>query len=86
MQVKNMKSPKGNAVPNQFMIIYGNCKYFQSYKVIIAKIENNNIFLDEEYYSYSRTTIKYRNIFLDMNTKEIENAIKRGSIKLTNLN
>ena len=96
-----MTSNKGNKIANQF-IIYddNNNKYFQSYKSIIAKIENNDViesiginyqrnkkvYLDKNYWDYSVTTGKYRNIFLNETKKETEKKIKNGVYTLTNLN
>ena len=101
MKVTNMTSNKGNKIANQF-IIYddNNNKYFQSYKSIIAKIENNDVieniginyqrnkkvYLDKNYWDYSVTTGKYRNIFLNETKKETEKKIKDGVYTLTNLN
>jgi hypothetical protein len=90
MKVENMTSNNGNKIANQF-IIYdtdNNSTYFQSYNsIIIQKIENECfIYLDEKYWNYSKTTSKYRNKFLNMTTKEIENAIKDNTILLINLN
>ena len=101
MKVSNMTSNKGNKIANQF-IIYddNNNKYFQSYKSIIAKIENNDVieniginyqrnkkvYLDKNYWDYSVTTGKYRNIFLNETKKETEKKIKDGVYTLTNLN
>ena len=83
----NMQSPRGNLVPNQFVIYANNGKYFQSYNSIIAFIDNKNqVFLDEYYWDYSRTTSKYRNIFLKENTEQTKYSISTGEYKLTNLN
>ena len=85
-----MTSPNGNFVANQFIIIDNNATYFQSYNSIIAKIEmiegSKKVFLDEYYYNYSRTTSKYRNLFLGEVTKDIERKIKEKEYILTNLN
>lgn len=101
MKVQNMTSNKGNKIANQF-IVYddNNNKYFQSYKSVIAKIENNDIqenininyernkkvYLDKTFWDYSVTTGKYRNIFLNETKKETEKKIKDGTYILTNLN
>jgi len=101
MKVTNMTSNKGNKIANQF-IVYddNNNKYFQSYKSVIAKIENNDIqenininyerskkvYLDKTFWDYSVTTGKYRNIFLNETKKETEKKIKDGTYILTNLN
>ena len=83
----NMLSSRGNPVPNQFVIYTKDGKYFQSYRSIIAFIDNNNkVFLDEYYWDYSRTTSKYRNIFLKENTDQTKYSISTGEYKLKNLN
>lgn len=87
MKVSNMISKSGNNVSNQFIIKTDNETIFQSYKSIIAKIDNdNNITLDSHYWDYSKTTSKYRNMFLNMSTNDIKKDIKLGNIKLDNLN
>ena len=74
-------------VPNQFEITAKDGIYFQSYdSIIVFKDRNNNVFLDEYYYNYSKTTSKYRNRFLNKTTKEIERLIDEGVYKLVNLN
>ena len=89
MKVTNMTSNKGNFIPNQFIINggYDGNMYFQSYKSMIAKVDKfGKVFLDSYYWNYSRTTSKYRNMFLNMTTKEIEKGIKDNEIELVNLN
>ena len=87
MKVKNMTSAQGNKVANQFEIYTDKGKYFQSYKSIIAFIDNNGkVFLDDYYWDYSRTTGKYRNMFLNNNIDEAREKIKSGEYKLKNLN
>ena len=90
MKVQNMKSNKGNLVPNQFTFKDSNSYvYFQSYDSIIARVDltkHDLIRLDSKYWNYSKTTSKYRNKFLDMTTPEIKKAIKNGTIILTDLN
>ena len=82
-----MTSPKGNQVPNQFMIYDKKGTYFQSYNSIIVFINNKGkVFLDDYYWDYSRTTGKYRNIFLNNTIKEVKEKIKSGEYKLKNLN
>ncbi len=86
MKVSNMKTPHGNTAPNQFIIEDGGCRFFQSYETIIVKIDGDKIFLDNSAWDYSATTARYRNVFLDMTTKEIRTKIKSGEIGLINLN
>lgn len=87
MKVEEMKSPKGNNRPDQIIIDNGINRMFVSYGTNIAMIESDGqVWLDEEYWDYSKTTGKYRNQFLDENKKETESKIKSGQYKLTNLN
>ena len=87
MKVYNMESPNGNKVANQFEIYTDEGRYFQSYNSIIAFIDNNGkTFLDEYYWDYSKTTGKYRNIFLNEGIVETRKKIKSGEYKLKELN
>lgn len=90
MVVSNMKSSRGNEVPNQFIIHTSEATYFQSYESIIVKTTHSDgvriVFLDATYWNYSKTTSKYRNQFLGKTTKQIEENIKAGIYKLVDLN
>ncbi len=86
MKITNLTSNKGNTIANQFEIRTETAVYFQSYRSIIAKIENGKTYLDPIYWDYSKTTGKYRNIFLGEDKKETEKKIKAGIYILTNLN
>lgn len=88
MKVQNLESNRGNTIANQFEIISPDGRYFQSYRSIIAFIPRHGgkIQLDETYWDYSKTTGKYRNIFLGEDKKETERKIKSGEYELTNLN
>lgn len=85
-RVENLESPNGNKVANQFVIYTESGKIFQSYNSVIVKIENGQIILDEYYWDYSKTTSKYRNIFLRETTKETQKKIDEGIYTLANLN
>lgn len=87
-KVYPLTSPRsGESVKNQFEIYTPKGRYFQSYRSMIAFVDNNGkIYLDEYFYNYSRTTSKYLTQFLDINTQERNQMIKDKSIKLTNLN
>jgi len=87
MKTENMTSTNGNKVANQF-IIYGNNSdvYFQSYKSIIVKMNDDEVLLDQKYWNYSNTTGKYRNIFLNETIKDTRKKIKSGEYKLVDLN
>jgi hypothetical protein len=86
MIVSNMRSNKGNDVPNQFIIEGKDSRTFQSYKSIIANIKDGKVTLDEYYWNYSRTTSKYLSLFLGSSTLETKKAIKEGIYTLVNLN
>jgi hypothetical protein len=86
MKITNLTSNKGNTIANQFEIRTETAVYFQSYRSIIIKIENSVVYLDERFWDYSKTTSKYRNIFLGEDKKETEKKIKAGIYILTNLN
>ena len=79
MIVRNMISPKGNYVPNQYVININTYEIFQSYRsiIIINDLKDNSVYLNKDYYDYSNTTSRYRNIFLGITTKEMEQKIKQ---------
>lgn len=90
MKVKNMISNSGNAVANQFIITDYDVRWFQSYDsiIVMVKRESNStsVYLDERYWDYSRTTGRYRNLFLGETKKETEARINSGEYRLCNLN
>ena len=93
-KTKNLRSNRGNFVPNQHEIIQTKKDYclhtFQSYDTIIAKIEYKNnkkkIIFDTYAMEYSRTTNKYLYSFMLMNRQEINKLIKLNQITFKNLN
>jgi len=69
-------------VKNQFVISDNGNTYFQSYNSIIVKRDiNNKITLGNDW-NYSKTTNKYRNMFLEETTKETEKKIADGIYKI----
>jgi len=87
IKVRNMQSPNGNDVPNQFIIEDEKGNYtFQSYDSVIAIKNSGEITLDESTWDYSVTTGKYRNQFLNETKKETQAKIDSGEYKLANLN
>lgn len=86
MKVSNMTGSSGREIPNQFIIEADDAIYFQSYKSMIAKKQNGKVFLDSYYWDYSRTTGKYRNLFLGETKAETQKKINSGEYKLINLN
>lgn len=87
MKVRNMKSSRGNTVPNQFIITddYGR-ETFQSYNTVIAFQGGDGLVLDKDSWNYSVTTSRYRNQFTSLNTKQTIEGIESGNIKLADLN
>ena len=82
-----MTSSQGNKVANQFVIRDdNNNEYFQSYRSIIAKRSQDKIYLDKYFWDYSRTTGKYRNLFLNETIAETRAKIKSGEYILADLN
>ena len=62
-------------------------KYFISYGTTVVFIDNEGkITLDIKYWSYSKTTSKYRNEFLGEGIAETRLKLKSGEYKLANLN
>ena len=86
MNVSNITNNNGNRVPNQFVISDNGANSFQSYASIIVKRSNGKIELDSYYWNYSKTTSKYRNIFLGETTKETQKKINSGEYLLADLN
>ena len=82
MIINNMKSNRGRTIPNQYVIKLDNCDVFQSYETVIAIRDYDyvngkyEVYLNKQYYNYSRTTSRYRNKYLGLTTKEIEQKIK----------
>ena len=86
MNVSNITNNNGNKAPNQFVISDNGSNYFQSYNSIIVKRSNGKIELDSYYWNYSKTTSKYRNIFLGETTQETRKKIDSGEYLLVDLN
>jgi hypothetical protein len=90
MKVQNFISNSGRKIPNQFGIFTPEATYFQSYQSIIAKTTFEDgkrvVYLDKNKWDYSRTTGKYRNLFLGETKKETKAKIKSGEYKLVDLN
>ena len=87
--IYNIKSEKGNAVANQFLIIEGTDYTFISYKTPIAMLKASSgvIFLNRRAFSYSRTTTRhFLNYLENVLTAEkptratVENWIENGCI------
>jgi len=81
-----MKVKKEWGVPEQYVIDHEKSIYFQSFNSIIAAKIKGKIFLDAEKWNYSKTTGKYRNLFLNEDIKTTREKIASGEYKLINLN
>ena len=87
VKVRNMRNNNNNLVPNQFIISTDEGVYFQSYNSTIVFVdEESKVFLDENDWDYSRTTGKYRNIFLGEYIGETRKKIEIGEYELIDLN
>lgn len=86
VRVRSMTSRSGRAVANQFTISTDKGSFFQSYNTIIVFRGHDKVYLDINAWDYSRTTGKYRNIFLNEDKGTTEQKIKSGEYTLINLN
>tara|TARA_B100000131_G_scaffold210591_1_gene202445 strand:+ start:812 stop:1204 length:393 start_codon:yes stop_codon:yes gene_type:complete len=76
-----------NKRPNQFLIVTPDAHYFQSYESLIAvRTNEGKIYLDVNYWDYSTTTGKYRNIFLNENKSLTQKKINSNVYSLVDLN
>lgn len=81
MKVENMKSYRGNVVPNQFVITIGDAVYFQSYESTIAKVQGGRLTLGL-HWDYSPTTRRFLNKFLEENLHKYAGLKKQQVQKL----
>lgn len=77
VKVENMRSSKGNLVPNQFLVYGNDWELFQSYSSPIALKKGGKVYLFKDW-EYSTTTAKYRNQFLGEDKKETMKKLKSG--------
>ena len=84
--IKHIKVHNINNRPNQFIISTPNADYFQSYDSVIAMRTEKKIYLDVNYWNYSATTSKYRNIFLGENKSLTLKKINANIYSLVDLN
>ena len=86
--VENMTGHSGREITNQFIIKTKDKTIFQSYSSIIAVVDykKDKTYLDKNEWDYSKTTGKYRNMFLNENITETRKKIKSGEYKLVDLN
>tara|TARA_R100001463_G_scaffold54465_2_gene105524 strand:+ start:705 stop:1037 length:333 start_codon:yes stop_codon:yes gene_type:complete len=87
-KVENMRSSRSNKeIPNQFIITLQNgITVFQSYNSIICVKADGEVYLDYDHWNYSKTTSKYRNIFLNESTVDTVKKIGLGQYGCVRLN
>ena len=86
--VEPFRSPRSRQpVANQYIVYSKDYRTFQSYGSIIVAIDRSTrqVYLNRTYWDYSRTTSKYRAIFLGETTKETMAKIKSGEYILADL-
>ena len=76
-EVESMTSSSGNAIANQYIIRGSDYKLFQSYRSPIAMIKEGKTYLFADW-NYSRTTGKYRNMFLGENIAVTREKLASG--------
>ena len=81
MKIKTISYTKDN-----LCIITDDQRILQSYGTTIAVITKDKVFLDKEKWNFSKTTSKYRNIFLEEDTATIKSKIENGQYTLIDLN
>ena len=62
--VRQLINDHGNAAANQFVISTNKAVYFQSYRSVVAKVNNNGKLTLAADWDYSNTTRKHLYIFL----------------------
>lgn len=86
--VRNLTSPRtDNAVANQFVIETKKGSFFQSYRSLVAKVDNKGVVTLSQWWDYSNTTMKYLYQFLkgygyyNLNSKVVRKLIKDKEFK-----
>jgi hypothetical protein len=75
--VTNFKGSKGQDVKNQFDIQTSEYRLFISYRSPIAMFKDGKVFIFKDW-DYSRTTGKYRNLFLNETKASTLKKLKSG--------
>ncbi len=78
MKIIQFVNNNGDAVKNHFTIVDNNGdRFFQSYDSVIVKISKGKVTLGK-HWKYSKTTSKYRSMFLGESTKETQAKLDSG--------
>ena len=87
MRVVQMTNDKGKAIANQMIVMIDGKRYFQSYNAVICEIDDDgNVYLDPKFWDYSRTTSKYLNKFLGLDSGQVRDYLDQGLYQFKNLN
>jgi len=81
MKIKTISYTKDN-----LCIITDDQRILQSYGQTIAVVTKDKVFLDKDKWNFSKTTNKYRNIFLEEDTATTKSKIENGQYTLIDLN
>ena len=76
---------KGNAVKNHFVISDEDGSYLQSYDSVVALVKHDGSIVLGTDYNYSRTTMKHVFSFVNLSSKEINQAVKENTIEVQDL-
>ena len=81
-EIKSVETPAKNQI-----FLNGNAwSVFISYGKAVAIEYIGNIYLDEVYWKYSITTIRWRNKFLHKTSQEVKKSIENKTIIFVNMN
>lgn len=90
MKVSNMTNEKGRPVANQFILFTPEATYFKSYDAVVVKTVNapggRRVTLDVNFWDLSKTTRKYRNLFLGETAEVTRKKVESGEYELADLN
>lgn len=85
--VTAMVNSNGNAVKNQLIIIEDDGSVvFQSYKTRIVRIAKDGTTTLDPEHNCTKTTTRYRNMFLKQTSAQVSACIKDGTYKIEELN
>lgn len=86
MKVTFLQTKQGTNVPNHYIITHEGQEYLQSYNTVVCRRVNGMVYLDEEKWNYSSTTVRRLGMFLRKSKSEILELIRDGKYVLTDLN
>ena len=63
---------------NMFVAHRGNISVLKSYNKIIAIVDRGLIYINSDFYNYSKTTARHLNLFLEINAKQFKENCKNN--------